>query len=666
MFLEKHRKVLWLTAFLLTVALYHFLFSSNFRMDSSVKLVEKGNEFNDIALGRFGIVWLNRLLGMRDYNPYLISFLTLLAVLPVGAAFSFLMWKAAGKRCGGWICALPLMIFLTPNWIEQLYFSYQSFLVMLGILLTMLAVFQTEYSSGRLLPALAVIPAFAAFSVYQAFVPLYITLSAGTVLVRCVCSENTQELQVRRSVLRHALVFLAALAVYAAVNRAVGSGAKESAYLTSQIRWGSEPLPGVMGNVVKAALSVMTARGPLDTVGYPVSALCSLVFLTALAASKKERLYRILLPAGWLVLQSSVFAMLVILGTRTAIRAELAVTFAVAINFLLALLAVVLRTEEASVKKSSDMARRAMKYGLIAAMAFCLYRSASLSFSLIYTDDICTAFDNALTERLIVHLSSTQAEKGQKAVIFIGEPEVRLNAGCVVGETIGHSQYQHHGSLEFNNTVLVDLFRLHGLKKSRKMTTEDALLAEEMAKTMPCFPEEGSIVETDQIIVIKFAEDLYFAEEMLEPGYTLTEEPITYRDDTVRRLEGLLTDGKQILIRGHNLKRGVASREMTNTVYFLNRRTDELYRIETARSQRLLLSRNYQEDGVSYDSCGFTARCPMELFERFPGDTFEVLIKYNLEGEDFFAETGMFLNKRNLDRAPQEEIRDSEVRSGMQ
>lgn len=648
-FFARCGKSLTACAALLTIALYGFLFSPNYRIDSIVKLVERGDEFNDLELGRFGIVWLNRLLGMRNYNPYLVALLTLITLLVSAAFLCRMLWQAAGERAGIGICLLPLLIYLTPNWAEQLYFSYQSFLIMLGVALLEIAVCLAQYGKGRLSFAIAALLSLIAFSVYQAFVPLYVCLSVGIVLLECAAAEDVKILGIGRKALRHASVCALALAAYFVIDKLAQRGLPGTAYLSSQIRWGNEPLPGLFASIVKAVWSLVTAKGTLDTYAYLLSAAVCVLMLILFCVKKREGSRAALLCLGWLCLQISAFAMILALGNRTTIRSELGLPLVTALNFLLA------RLLTAALGPGL---RRGCAWLIAAAACLALALNAGLSLRLIYTDDICCKRDEEMALRIVDRLAPLHPEQSGKTVVFIGEPEMKLNAACVEGEAIGYSLFRYHVSLESTNTILSQLMSLHGLDY-RPIEPEDMLEATALAKTMPSFPDAGFLAEAERCIVVKMSDDFYFDEEILEPGYALSDKTPNFRDDTVCRLEEIKTDGMQLRLRGHNLLRGTDSRQIVNKLYLHDLNTGALYEVNTACRQQRLVGRQYASDGVSHDACGFTAKCPLEVFERNPADTFEILVGFTLDGEESFVHTGSYMSKRELDRIPQSEIEEA-------
>ena len=639
-FFKRYQRELFLAGFLLTLALFHFLYSDNYRMDSTIKLATLGDEFNDLELGRFGIVYLNRLFGLNNYTPYFMAYVTMLAMLASGVLMSFSLWRAMDGRCGREVCLMPLLVYLTPNWIEQLYFSYQSFLIILGVIALLAAALIPAYTRARLWMAVEALLALLAFSIYQAFVPLYITLCIGFVLTQCVFREAMDGLEVWRRFIRHAVVFALALAGYFAVNWLFTRSMEGTDYLSSQVRWGTMPIQGVVMSQLRAIGSILIAQGRLDTLLYPVSLLCSAVLL-AVRCPQWRRDRRLVAALGWFLLQLSAFAMIVITGSRLQLRTELSVTFAAGFNFIIAL--------ALARQCASALPRRALALGTAAAMLVCLYGSTDLCLRLVYTDDVQSAADEALASRLVERLKPLLPQGNNRTVVFVGEPEMYLNDGCVVGEAIGRSLFNHFIGLEDSNLFIANVMAAKGVKY-RTMTSEEGRQAEAMAADMPCFPEEGSVAALGDVIAVKFSQDYYYEAELLKPGCEPSEETVEYGEGLQYNVEHIEIEDDAMIIEGYNIRRGVDARTMKNTLYLLNRVNGALYRINTACNQQVMLTNQFWQDGVNYDQGGFKACCPVDILRRNPRDTFELLVKYDLPGETGFVGTGILINLRSIGR----------------
>ena len=655
-FIAKYFRELCAMGAVLTLGLFRFLYSGNYRIDSIIKLVTIGDEFNDLQLGRFGIVYLNRLLGLRDFTPYYMGVMTMLLLLAAGALLCFSIWRSTSGACTRAVFLLPAVVFLTPNWIEQLYFSYQSFLVVLGVVLVFTAVEFVE--NGKTLPwsAAAAVLAFAAFSIYQEFVPLYIVVSVGLVMLKCICAEDVRALKTGRSAVRHALVCGAALVLYLAVNHILQQQVESTTYLSSQVRWGKGPFQEIILSILQSFTEILTAAGKLDAPGYGLSVLFSAVLIAAQLIRARDGYRSTAQILGWLGMQAAGFGMIILLGSRTYIRTELAVTVVTALNFAMAL--ALAGRVTAGQKK---VLRKLTAWTLLAATSCSLVISMDLSLRLIYTDDVRAAFDERLTAGLMERLNAIGAGDGVKTVVFIGEPEVALDEGCIEGDVIGQSLYSYHVDVDSTNSIISTMLDVHGFSY-RAMKPEELRDAELLAKDMPVWPAEGSVVQTGDVVTVKFSNDYYYDLVLLHGGYSLTDETVTdLAGGYLNQLEGIGLLGDIVEIRGYNIMRGVDARTMVNQVYLLDRNTNELYAINTACRQIIRPTKIYWQDGVEYDAGGFTANCPLSLFDEHPQDSFEILVKCTIDGKSCFVTLRNFINRQSIDLMP----RDNRMEGGV-
>lgn len=644
-FVIENRWAICLTGLLLTLALYRFLMSDNVRMDSVIKLATPGDEFNDLQLGRFGIVYFNRLTGMRWFSPYISGYLTLLALLADSGLLCFMAWEALRSRGGRFVCWLPLLVFLMPNWIEQLYFSYQSFQVTLALLFVEVAALLPEYFSSKRWFVVEALIVFCAFSVYQSMVPLYIAMCAGYVLLCIIGGQIDEPVRLWHRILRYMGVFVVALAGYLALNRLLQRGVESSDYLSSQVLWGIVPLPGVVISILRSIVSVLICEGRLDTPMYSISLGLCLLFMVLGWIKNREHGKRMVTLLGWLLLQLSAFAMTVVTGRRAYLRADLAITFVTAFNTCVSV-ALARQWAEGS---SRAWLRRLSLCAIALAALLGTSNAADKCFRLMYTDDVRNAADNALALEVVERLRGTGLQDEDKTLIFVGEPKITLNAGCLMGETIGRSLFNRVLDCKSTNHLIANVMEINGVNY-RPLTEEDIVEAEQLAQGMPSFPDSGSVAETDRVVVVKFSEDYYYASETIKPGASQSEDQLVYDQAVECHVESAVPGGNALLIRGSNIKRGVPALEMQNCVYLLDHQTGELFRVNTACVKSVHITNQYWRDEIDYDQGGFIAVCPVSELKRYPEDSFEVLVQYRCEGEARFVSTGVFLDRRHIDR----------------
>lgn len=645
-----HTIVMGLT---LVLSMYQYLFSTNRRIDTIIKLVSHVDEFNDIELGRFGIVYLNRLFGMQWYNPFLTAFLTQAVIVLTGVLLVYLLWRVTGGRHGAALFFMPLLIFLTPNWTEQLYFSYQTFLVLLGTAFTIIAsylVLKWIPSKNHRLLIVATALLFVAFSVYQSFVPLYMVLVFGWFLLECITDKKKDLSYFARTVVGHLIVGVVALVGYYLADKLANIGAVETDYLSKQFLWGIQPLHGVISSIIQSVGSIILARGLVDTWAYSLSAVASLVFLVMFLRKNKDLAMKGFILAAWLFLQLSGMALIFALGVRTYIRTELAITFVLAFNFLLCYL---------TAKDTFDGLREKRKHQAWVVLACAigllgLYINADLTFRLYYTDDIRNQRDQALAQSIIWDLKTqTSAENEEKAVVFLGEPKLLLDATCVESEVIGVSMFAYHDSCDSTNTIIMDYLVTSGFDCKRPEKA-DYQKAWAVLDSMTDYPLEGSILETDDVIVVRLSDDPYAGTDYLESGCEVSQlKPEEFVDTHLTQVDDISNDGETMTLQGFSLLRGTDASALHYQVLLADTATDRVYQVNTGCAQRLKVAKSYMEDNIKYDACGFVAKFPMELLNDESQSTYEVILHCTTDnGDSYFLKTNTYLNHSIVTKNP--------------
>lgn len=652
-FIKKYSNHLLIMEALLVMAMYRYLFSTNHRIDTIIKIVSTVDEFNDIELGRFGIVYLNRLLGMQWLNPYLIAFLTMVTIMLTSAMLVFILWKITYGRHDIVIFFVPGLIFLTPNWTEQLYFSYQTFLVLLGTLLTVHAAYlalQWTYRMEKKLLVIAAALLFVAFSIYQSFVPLYMAMCFGMFLLDCVSDRKKELSYFARTVVANAIVGGIALVSYYLVNKLANINAVQTDYLSKQVLWGNQPINGVVSSIVQSVSSIMLARGLVDTWVIPLALVASAVFLGVFLVKNRDVQMKGFILLAWLFLQLSGIALILVLGVRTYIRTELAATFVLALNFLLCYVtAVDSFNPETQKRKHRNWVILACFVGFLG-----LAMNGGMTFRLYYTDDIRNQRDQVLAQNLISDLvKNTTAKEQEKPVVFIGETQPMLDATCKESEVVGVSLFAYHDSCDATNTIIHDYLLANGLHMARP-DADDIKLGWKLAKGMNDYPLDNSILETEDVIVVRLSEDPYEGTEYMEAGYEVSDQqPSNFVDTHITQIDNIICSDDVVTLQGFSLLRGTDARALHYEVLLVDRTTDNIYEVNTSCAQRLKVAKSYTEDGVKYDACGFVAKFPLALLDNETRSTYEIILHCTSDyGDDYYVKTDIYLNLSMVTKNP--------------
>ena len=660
-FVRQYHSALLLLAGFLLFSLGPYLWSSNYRIDSTIFIVRDHYLFNDIDLGRFGIVLFNRLLLPGAYNPYLTAFLTLLAVAASAVFFVFMLWRLCGAQFPAAAFVLPVVCFLHPVWTEQLYFTYQSFPVVFSLLLCFLSVFLLFHSAEAekaVQPLLgAVCCLFIALSVYQAFAPVFIALVAGAAMLERLCRERESRFFLC-VILRSIAVLAAGLLLYAAGSAvAVAFWGEETEYLSRQILWGASPLYGVLISIMRSIGALLFCAGVADTPGFTISLVFSGICIFLRTLCRQERDW--FLPLCWLFLQLTPFALVIISGSRTELRAELTVPLVIAFNFCAAILCLRQTFQR-------EGGKRAFLAGLCAALCplFVLYMQAQTCFRMYYTDDVRYEQDAAFAGQILRELEK-QGLDDSRPLVFVGEHPARLNDVCLDAGVIGSSFFSYHETALATNTIMLDFLNVFGYHFA-DLTQAQIVSAHERADAMRSWPDASSLRIFDDMTVIKLSGDPYWDAEILQPGYRSAAEEQT--DVSASRYRAIVTsvsvDDQSVTLDGRVIRweeeivsvagwcyiPGVPSRETRTDVLLKDSASGELQTVNTARTIRRDVTKTNWRDGVDYDQSGFRALFPLAFLEENPDTLYQVILRCERNGETVYVPTAALLSYRALVR----------------
>lgn len=477
-----------------------------------------------LGIGRQGLVWLKKIMGDWPYNSYITAAATLLFMVIAYMAFAYLFEYLLSRKAGGehdpqamgrkrWFSLLfGAIVVAHPVMTEQLYFSLQSTEIAISFTLTalclLLAHFWAENKKiwGFVLAAgiMQII-----FSVYQAFVPLYLL---GNVVMMFLVVIGEREFSLKEQIIygvRLAAVFLAGFIINQVITYAYFN---ESTYLSDQIIWKEEGISRGIREIWYHVRDTVAGGGVFYLrMFFWLSLLLFLVFLLYIRhiPGTGRRGYILLLLAA---VYAGPFYMTILMGMRPVIRAQLALPFTMGI---MAFLAGTLLSEIPELRDASErgLGKKKMVWlmaGVYVIGLLTILQELERTDTLYYADEIRYQEDCETARDLgreIVSITGTTDYTG--AVAFIGSKKAVLNSACVVGDVIGSSFFAWDTAVEPVNywSSMRILGFMHCLGYGYTLpTTKEVEAAAEYAAQMPCYPEAGSVAFYDGMIVVKLSE----------------------------------------------------------------------------------------------------------------------------------------------------------------
>lgn len=455
-----------------------------------------------LETGRQGLVGLKWLFGTRVFNPYFAGLMTLI-FLAASLCIFLLVWEQVwGEE--------PLSImafFLTaavwsshPVMTEQLYFSLQSMEICAGIALTAVSLFlvrRWEQKKSPVLFAGAVLSALLVFSVYQAFVPLYIFGTVSILVLqgfRMLEQEEGDGKMLLKKMLPYLCAFLAAFTLNMVITHLFFSS---SDYLDQQIAWGRTSVPEVGKNIIKHILQLYTGYASVHYSGFYGILLLLLLFNTVLFVKRRKTVKKGVLFVQCFYLFSlwaTPFLMTLVCGCAPAVRAQMVLP---ASSAYLVYLCVRLGKESRRKRGMSLLTLFICVVGILGQM--------QTTLRLYYTEQCRYEQDVAWAREMIQQIDKAQG-KYPVPVAFIGRMQFQGNSSTLAGETMGRSFFEHDAQVEpayyYSTGRILGLMRVLG--SNYKQVSPDRMdEAWEHSCYMPEWPAENSVKRWDDMIVIK-------------------------------------------------------------------------------------------------------------------------------------------------------------------
>lgn len=422
------------------------LFSQKFGIDTELMM----NNIHAAYLGRPGLVWLDKLLGLEWFNLYYVQILTFLflALTPIAFGLLFYLMNPKQPRINLALLVLGTSFIVSPFLVSHIYFICQSAHIILGCLLIAAALYLVELTvkapARRWFCALsAIVLMNIIFGCYQLLVVAYLTAAAAIFIIASLKDKLNIRQQFRWLAV-HAACFLLGFVSYLVISNLFYREGDD--YLFSMIAWNHvSPWEG-MQRCALAIRSTLTTNPPYYSGGYGLFVLLFLGIVIYRLLSRKELTkgskFLTILAGLFLVLSPYIF--IIFLGGDLLDRLQLVMPFS---QSFMVYLTVTLFPPVAEQKKT--LAKAAV---CIACTAFTLLFLKDAAFSLkscarlYYTDDWVFQYDIRIAEKVYMDLqeviSSHNLDASFDNYLLLGSPDIPYNSSTMMGHTMGYSFFR--------------------------------------------------------------------------------------------------------------------------------------------------------------------------------------------------------------------------------
>ena len=518
----KANKWMCLCAFM-SMALMHgkHAFTTNSLFDTDDVLYHTQNSvLNWLQIGRQGNVLTKKIFGLLWYNPYFVGAVCLILFPAVIILFTYLFYMAGISKNKASLFCFAGIVMTSPIWPYQFYFSVQWFEItwaLLLIVLVQLAVWKMfEASEWRRRKKIEILILFLvetllltwAYSSYQAFVILYVTISAGTYLISLVNAKekfNAQEFGCRLGYL--IILFLTSYILNTTITNRYFS---TSDYLTRSIAWGNANVEDIINQLKLYLVRCHTGKDVQYSWLMGAGAIFILMEIVFVWIRRKNSfLYKLFFSSAAFTVWLSAHALVIYAGMVPAIRAQLVYPFVLGYQIMFLLWYI-----RENKMNNFLMIDKVKYWGILLLTIVGIWQQAGNTFRLWYTEDMKCKVDSFILQKVNLAIDSLNlgTEAAGYPVAFVGDYSPKLNSGCInTKETVYwlHDLSIGTSSWERVNEQPNRLIRIMSDQLGVDYTTSDYETqnhAKEISRDMPAYPADGYVQLREGIIIVKMSD----------------------------------------------------------------------------------------------------------------------------------------------------------------
>lgn len=451
-----------------------------------------------MTMGRYGLIFLKKILGIYTFNPYLASVLMFLAMVGIVILWGYLFFaleENPGRYSkASWI--FPVIFLTTPMMAEQISFLLQAFEVCLAVLIlgiVLLMIWHGILTKKYLWYLPAILLSALIFSVYQTIVPLFISGTAACFLV-CYRKKSGSWWPVILQLIGN---FGAGLLVYEIANKIIMKvlGITTTAYISDQLMWGTISASECVRNIWNHICQAVTGQGFYYSLSFGIAVVLAILLLIyrRKKATKEYYLYVI----ATIIFLLTPFMMTILMGQEPKMRTQLGLGFVAGFYF---------------------------QYGVICFWKaekkyICRFACAVLCLAVIFSFHQCTKVaDMFYTEyvqyqedvRLALKISNRidmldLGESPEEPLVFVGARSPQLNNSSIRNlENIGHSFFEWSFTTDYGSFIMRNFMASIGYYYNSP-TTEQIEIAEQAAQNMEIWPASDSVSVVEGVIVVRLS-----------------------------------------------------------------------------------------------------------------------------------------------------------------
>lgn len=511
-FVMHNSKQIIISMLFLLLAFGQKLFSNTFSIDTQGIIQNNDALYKSwFELERFGLVLFKKLTGTYLYNNALASF-TMVVFFGISAmVWAYLLCSASHTM------KLQPAFFIIPYVASPIFAEMLGFLLLgpeisIAAILTAISLMMwanaaaSSSAKQRILLVIAsIVCATLSFTMYLAMVTFFITGTAILYVLKYSDSkyQNHDKNESRAFLIGSVVIFVVSYALYKLLNALAMKvkGVTTNAYISDQSRWGKDSPSVILHNMGSHILALYSGEGIFYSVIFSICALCVFVAAIYHVITKKISLFSCLVV---LLIVLSPTIMSFVLGGIPSVRTEM--TYPLAFSFItMVLFSGIVFTIQRNTQSIRAEAVTIVAWILIIAIG---WNQALITSRIFYTENIVFTQDVLTAQEIKSRIDELGlGEHPNEPLVFVGNHVAKCNPDCYSADQLGltgRSMLEIGFSTEHGTGVkkqfMVDVLGVY----YNSATSEQIEQSEELAESMPHWPDPGSVAEKDGIIIVNF------------------------------------------------------------------------------------------------------------------------------------------------------------------
>ncbi len=499
-FSVKHKWYIVLIAFVY-FAIYNsdlHMFAS--RIDIEIMLINPETYAGNLYIGRPFMAIFHYFLSYGDnFSVYYYSILAMVFFTLALLSIAFVFKAICNVQIKHSI--LPLLLIITsPLFVETNYFIMQSPVIAIGIILVSFSVlfsFEAIKTKTVYKYLFAIILAYMAIGIYQYFSLIYISFAITCIILKIIHSKKAIQIkEFLTNSINCILILGSSLILYLLTTSIFPS----TGYISSG--WSLRTFENNVNIIISFYKKHLFGQGELYDGYYGISSLLMIFAIIIALTKSKAKIHTIFITIfSCIVMVLTPFLLTTLLAYELGTWSQIMFPIATALNFI-----IIISIFSLYKLKKTNVA-------IVCIILFIGLQSINNSLTLIYMDDVRVMHDYKLAYTIEEEVKKLMEDDGEKPVAIIGQLRPNFNSIAINDSEYTYEQVSGRSAFQWD---------FNGIHSRRGYTLLESLgipliyptsdqfeKAAILARDMSSWPLEGSVIETEELIIFKISDIEY-------------------------------------------------------------------------------------------------------------------------------------------------------------